>query len=72
MVARTDYADAGLRSCSEHEFGRQMNWENLEPQEFMQRLAALMPRPRFTSNPLRRAQGRPLPWRAGAEHKVAQ
>jgi hypothetical protein len=40
-VARTDYADAGLRSCSEHEFGRQTNWENLEPLEFMQRLAAL-------------------------------
>jgi hypothetical protein len=42
-VARTDYADAGLRSCSEHEFGRQTNWENLEPLEFMQRLAALVP-----------------------------
>ena len=24
-----------------------MNWENLEPQEFMQRLAALVPRPRL-------------------------
>jgi hypothetical protein len=47
-VARTDYADAGLRSCSEHEFGRQTNWENLEPLEFMQRLAAaLVPRPRL-------------------------
>ena len=44
-VARTDYADAGLRSCSEHEFGRQTNWENLEPLEFMQRLAAPVPRP---------------------------
>jgi hypothetical protein len=42
-VARTDYADAGLRSCSEHAFGRQMNWENLGPLEFMQRLAALVP-----------------------------
>ena len=38
----TDYADAGLASCSEHEFGRQTNWENLEPLEFMQRLAALV------------------------------
>ena len=46
-VARTDYADAGLRNRSEHEFGRQANWENLEPLEFMQRLAALMPRPRL-------------------------
>jgi hypothetical protein len=27
----------------EHEFGRQTNWENLEPLEFMQRLAALVP-----------------------------
>jgi hypothetical protein len=31
----------------EHEFGRQTNWENLEPLEFMQRLAALVPRPRL-------------------------
>ena len=46
-VARTDYADAGLRSCSEHAFGRQTNWENLEPQEFMQRLATLVLRPRL-------------------------
>ena len=37
----------GLRSCSEHAFGRQMNWENLERLEFMQRLAALVPRPRL-------------------------
>ena len=51
-VARTDYADASLRNRSEHEFGRQPNWENLEPLEFMQRLAALMPRPAVTSNPL--------------------
>jgi hypothetical protein len=42
-VGPTDYADAGLRSCSEHEFGRQTNWENLEPLEFLQRLAALCP-----------------------------
>jgi hypothetical protein len=46
-VARTHYADAGLRSCSEHEFGRQTNWENLEALEFMQRLAALVPHPRL-------------------------
>jgi hypothetical protein len=43
-VARTDYADAGLRSRSEHEFGRQTNWENLEPLEFMQRIATLVSR----------------------------
>jgi hypothetical protein len=39
--------DAGLRSRSEHEFGQQTSWENPEPLEFMQRLAALVPRPRL-------------------------
>ena len=62
-VARTDYADGSLRNRSEHEFGRQANWENLEPLEFMQRLAALMPRPRL--HLIRR-----FPWRAGAKHKA--
>ena len=28
--------------------------------------------PVFTSDPVRQAQGRPLPWRAGAERQVAQ
>ena len=44
-----DNADAGLRSCSDHEFGRQTNWENLEPLEFMQRPDAPST---VTSNPL--------------------
>ena len=35
----------------------------MSPLEFMQRLAALVPRPRLTSNP--------LPWRARAERKAA-
>jgi hypothetical protein len=46
-VARTDCADAGVRSCSEHASERQTNWENLEPLEFMQRLAAPVPRARL-------------------------
>ena len=36
----------------------------MEPLEFMERLAALVPRPRLTSDP--------LPWRAGAQREVAQ
>ena len=52
-VAPTESADAGLRSRSEHEFGRQTNWENLEPLEFMQRPGA----PSAVTS---------LPWRVGA------
>jgi hypothetical protein len=43
----------------------------MAPLEFMQRLAALVPPPALTSNPVRQAQGRPLPWRARAERKAA-
>ena len=36
----------------------------MEPLEFMDRLAALVPRPRFTSDP--------LPWSARTEREIAQ
>ena len=42
----------------------------MSPLEFMQRLAALVPRPRLHLIPFD-AQGRPLPWRARAERKAA-
>ena len=43
----------------------------MAPLEFMQRLAALVPRPRLHLIPFDRSQGRPLPWRAGAQREVA-
>jgi hypothetical protein len=44
----------------------------MSPLEFMQRLAALVPRPRLHLIPFDRSQGVPLSWRAGAQREVAQ
>jgi hypothetical protein len=44
----------------------------MEPLKFMERLAALVPRPpASSSDPVRQAQGEPFPWRARAERKAA-
>jgi hypothetical protein len=44
----------------------------MEPLEFMERLAALVPRPRLHLIPFDEAQGRPVPRRAGTKREVAQ
>jgi hypothetical protein len=44
----------------------------MEPLEFMERLAALVPPPTSPSDPVRQAQGRPVPRRAGTKREVAQ
>jgi Putative transposase len=44
----------------------------MSPLEFMQRLAALVSRPRLHLIPFDRSQGVPLSWRAGAQREVAQ
>ncbi len=44
----------------------------MEPLEFMERVAALVPRPRLHLIPFDRSQGRPLRRCAGAQREVAQ
>jgi hypothetical protein len=44
----------------------------MEPPEFMERLAALVPRPRLHLIPFDESQGRPVPPRAGTKREVAQ